>query len=104
MLVVTVDFTVRPEFVQAFRAEMVANARASREREPGCRRFDVAYSDKDAAQVFLYELYDDMAAFQLHMQAAHFKAFDAKTAPWVAAKSARLFELADSADLRRGTS
>lgn len=96
MLVVTVDFTVKPQFVAEFRAEMVRNARASRETEPGCRRFDVAWSDRDPTLVFLYELYDDMAAFEAHTRTGHFKAFDAKTAPWVAAKSARLFQLADT--------
>lgn len=99
MLVVTVDFTIRPGFVEAFRREMVANARASRESEPGCRRFDVAYSEKDEALVFLYELYDDAAAFAAHQQAAHFREFDARTAPWVASKAVRLFTLADSAEL-----
>jgi (4S)-4-hydroxy-5-phosphonooxypentane-2,3-dione isomerase len=99
MLVVIVDFVIKPEFVEAFRAEMVRNARASREREPGCRRFDVAYSEKDPTLVFLYELYDDAAAFAAHQREPHFKEFDAKTAPWVASKAARTFALADSGDL-----
>lgn len=99
MFVVTVDFVIRRGFVDAFRAEMVANARASRTGEPGCRRFDVAYSEGDRSLVFLYELYDDAAAFAAHQQTAHFEAFDRATAPWVERKSARTFLLADSADL-----
>jgi quinol monooxygenase YgiN len=79
---------------------MLRNARASREREPGCRRFDVAFSEKDPTLVFLYELYDDAAAFAAHVQERHFKEFDAKTAPWVASKAARTFVLGDSADLQ----
>jgi (4S)-4-hydroxy-5-phosphonooxypentane-2,3-dione isomerase len=96
MFVVTVDFTIKPEFVELFRAEMIANARASREREPGCRCFDVAFSEQDATLVFLYELYDDAAAFAQHQRSEHFKRFDAATAPWVQRKSARTFALADS--------
>jgi (4S)-4-hydroxy-5-phosphonooxypentane-2,3-dione isomerase len=96
MLVVTVDFRVKPEHVEAFRAEMVANARASREREKGCRRFDVAYSDEDPTAVFLYEIYDDAAAFQQHMREAHFLRFDEVTKPWIAGKTVRLLRLADS--------
>lgn len=96
MLVVTVDFQIKPEFVEAFRREMVANARASREQEPGCRYFDVAYSDSDRTQVFLYELYDDTDAFAAHQRTEHFRMFDAITAPWVAKKAARTFALADS--------
>ena len=99
MFVVIVDFIVKPEFVDMFRVEMLRNARASREREPGCRRFDVAFSEKDPTIVFLYELYDDAAAFATHQQEQHFKEFDARTGPWVASKAARTFVLANSADL-----
>lgn len=98
MLVVTVDFRVKPEFVEAFRSEMLANARASRGREPGCRRFDVAFSDADPALVFLYELYDDAAAFEAHQRTGHFRDFDARTAGWISSKAARTFRLADSGD------
>lgn len=96
MLVVTVDFRVRPEFVAAFRVEMLANARASRANEPGCRCFDVAFSDSDPTLVFLYELYDDAAAFAVHQQTAHFRSFDNATAGWIETKVARTFRLVDS--------
>lgn len=99
MFVVTVDFIIKPDFIDEFRAEMVRNARASRSGEPGCRRFDVAYSDQDRSLVFLYELYDDAAAFAAHQGTGHFKAFDAATAHWVERKVARTFVLADSADV-----
>jgi autoinducer 2-degrading protein len=96
MLVVTVDFRIKAEFIEAFRVEMLANARASREREPGCRCFDVAFSDRDPSLVFLYELYDDAVAFVVHQQTAHFKSFDATTAPWIETKLARTFKLVDT--------
>ena len=96
MLVVTVDFVIKPEHVSTFRTEMVKNARASR-TEPGCRRFDVAFSDSDQTLVFLYELYDDARAFEAHQQTAHFREFDRRTAGWVAGKTARLFRLVDTA-------
>lgn len=99
MFVVTVDFVIKPGFIDAFRAEMVTNARASRTAEPGCRRFDVAFSGQDRSLVFLYELYDDAAAFAAHQQTEHFKTFDSSTAPWVESKAARTFVLADSSDL-----
>jgi (4S)-4-hydroxy-5-phosphonooxypentane-2,3-dione isomerase len=96
MFVVTVDFTIQPEHVESFRAEMIANARASRERESGCRCFDVAFSERDPTLVFLYELYDDAMAFAAHQRTEHFKQFDATTAPWVQRKAARTFVLADT--------
>jgi quinol monooxygenase YgiN len=48
-----------------------ANATATREREPGCRQFDVCTSADDGL-VFLYEVYDDRAAFDAHLAAPHF--------------------------------
>jgi len=64
MYVIIVDFTIRREHLAAFHAAMVENARLSRETEPGCRQFDVCLDPKDATRYFLYELYDDEAAFQ----------------------------------------
>jgi autoinducer 2-degrading protein len=95
MLVVTVDFVVAPDFIDAFRIEMLGNAQASLSREPGCRRFDVAFSDEDSSKVFLYELYDDRAAFEAHQETEHFRRFDARTSPWVVSKLARTFRLID---------
>jgi autoinducer 2-degrading protein len=87
--VIVVDFTIKPEHVAAFRTAIVENARLSRESEPGCRQFDVCVDPEDATRIFLYELYDDEAAFQAHLRTAHFLEFDRASAPWVAAKSAR---------------
>jgi quinol monooxygenase YgiN len=92
MYVVVVDFTVKPEFVEAFREEMVKNARASREREPGCRQFDVCIAPGDPASIFLYEVYDDRAAFDAHLTTPHFLAFNEGTVPWLAAKTVRTLE------------
>jgi quinol monooxygenase YgiN len=95
MYVVVVDFTIHPAHVDAFRAAMIDNARASREHEPGCRQFDVCVDPVDPARVFLYELYDDRAAFDAHLASAHFRDFDALVAPWVAAKAARMLARID---------
>ena len=66
-----------------------------RRNEPGCRRFDVAFSDEDRSKVFLYELYDDRAAFEAHQRTEHFRQFDAATPAWVISKMARTFRLID---------
>jgi quinol monooxygenase YgiN len=92
MYVVVVDFTVKPEFVAAFRDEMVKNARASRDREPGCRQFDVCIAPDDPALIFLYEAYDDRAAFEAHLATPHFLAFNERTTPWLAGKTVRMLE------------
>jgi quinol monooxygenase YgiN len=95
MYIVVVDFTILPARVGAFRAAMIDNARASREREPGCRQFDVCADPAEPARIFLYEVYDDRAAFDAHLASPHFRAFDAKVAPWIGAKVVRAFERID---------
>jgi len=89
MYVIIVDFTVKREHLAVFHAAMVENARLSRESEHGCRQFDVCVDPKDATRYFLYEIYDDEAAFQAHLKTTHFLEFDRASAPWVASKSAR---------------
>ena len=91
MLIVTVDFVVKPERVDAFRQAVVANAIASRSAEPACRQFDVCVAD-DVRRVFLYEAYDDRSAFDAHLRTDHFKAFDALTSGWIEDKSVRMLE------------
>jgi quinol monooxygenase YgiN len=89
--VVTVLFEPKPEHAAAFRAAMLANAKVSRETEPGCRQFDVCV-EADTGRTFLYELYDDRAAFEAHLAAAHFKAFDDAIRDWVARKDVNIYE------------
>ena len=89
MYVVIVDFKIKPERLAEFMPLMVENARASRETEPGCQVFDVCVDPKDKTTVFLYELYDDRAAFDAHLATSHFKRFDAAVASMVAAKTVR---------------
>lgn len=91
MYVVTVLFEPKPEHAAAFRAAMLANAKVSRETEPGCRQFDVCV-EADTGRTFLYEIYDDRAAFEAHLAAAHFKAFDDAIRDWVARKDVKIYE------------
>ena len=94
MYVVTVEFKVRPEFLGQFLPEMIANARASATTETGCRQFDVCTDPQDTSRIFLYELYDDRAAFEAHLATAHFKEFDSKTGPWLLSKAASTLQRA----------
>src|SRR5690349_4403720 len=95
--VVTVEFVVKPEFVDDFMPAMIENARTSLRNEAGCSQFDVCVLPTDRAQIFLYEIYDDRAAFDVHLASPHFKAFDAKVADWVATKTVRLYERVEPA-------
>lgn len=91
MYAVVVEFTLHAERAAEFQEMMVANARRSRSEEPGCRQFDICLDPDAPEKVFLYELYDDAAAFAAHLESKHFKEFDAASAPCVAAKSVRTF-------------
>ena len=91
MYVVTVEFAIDPARWDEFLPLMHDNAARSRSVEPGCRQFDVCVDPARSDVVFLYELYDDRAAFDAHLASPHFKAFAAATeamivkrhvAPW----------------------
>ena len=84
---VTVTFRLRHGTAEAFQPLIRENARAALSEEPGCRRFDVCQPvGGDGHEVFLYELYDDRAAFDAHLASAHYKAFDAATREMIAEK------------------
>ncbi len=75
---------------------MRTQARTSLEREAGCHRFDICTSEDSARKVILYEVYDDRAAFDLHLASAHFREFDAAVSAMIAAKSVRILDLDDN--------
>jgi quinol monooxygenase YgiN len=77
--VITVDFQLHPGRLQEFLPLMLDNAEKSRTLEPGCHRFDVLLPAGETDRVFLYEIYQDEAAFQAHLKTAHFIEFDAAT-------------------------
>ena len=91
--VIVVDFRLKPGTRPAFRRLIDANARASAHDEPGCRRFDVLEAPAEPDRILLYEIYDDRAAFEAHKNTPHYAAFDAQSAPLVAAKSAMEYDL-----------
>ncbi len=86
MQALIVEFRIKPAHIAAFNAAITDNARASRDTEPGCKQFDVCRDPNDTQLFFLYELYDDDAAIDAHMQSAHYQAMNAATADWVEAK------------------
>ncbi|MCI4430698.1 MAG: antibiotic biosynthesis monooxygenase [Burkholderiales bacterium] len=87
MEVLTVEFRIKPQFIIAFAAAIVENARASRATEPGCHQFDVCRDAADPRLFFLYELYEDEAAIQAHLQTAHFLQMSQATSAWVERKT-----------------
>ena len=80
---VVVDFEIVPDTADEFREAVLEQARNSLEREEGCRQFDVFRDAGEASTFVLFELYDNEAAFELHLQTDHFAAFDAHVQPMV---------------------
>lgn len=96
MYVVTVRFQIKPEHRQAFGALMRAQARKSLALEPACRRFDVCELEGDGNAIFLYEVYDDRAAFDLHLESEHFRQFDSAVADMVETKNVETMRLMEN--------
>src|SRR3546814_5763266 len=69
--VLLVEFRIRPAFINEFESAILHNAAMSL-TEAGCRRFDVCRDPQDSALFFLYEIYDDQAAIDAHMQSPHY--------------------------------
>jgi quinol monooxygenase YgiN len=92
----TVTFRLHLGQAAAFLPLMRANAAASLQNEPGCLRFDVLQPETgDGHEVFLYEVYTDAAAFDLHLASPHFIAFDTAVRGMVASKAVRRYRLED---------
>lgn len=75
--VILVDFLLKPGSKAEFRRAIDANARASRQTEAGCRQFDVVEPRGEPDRIILYEIYDDRAAFEVHLKTPHLAAFEA---------------------------
>ena len=72
MYIVHVDIHVKPEFLDAFRAATIENARSS-VQEQGIARFDFIQRSDDPTRSLLVEVYYTPADADLHKQTAHYQ-------------------------------
>lgn len=72
MYIVHVDIHVKPEFLDAFVAASLENARSSIQ-EPGIARFDFIRREDDPTRFMLIEVYRTPADADLHKQTAHYQ-------------------------------
>ena len=93
MYIITVEFEVNPGDVAPFRDAVLLQAENSLTKEPGCRIFDVAQSSEFETKFFLYEIYDDRAAFEAHLETDHFCEFDQLVQPYVQDKQVVAYDL-----------
>ena len=87
MFIVAVEFKIKDEHVDAFRQRVMQQAADSLENEAACHQFDVCVDAEQPSAFFLYEVYDDAAAFEAHRQTEYFAEFAETVADWVAAKT-----------------
>ena len=92
MLAVCVDFEIDLASLDAFLTIMQKNALDSLANEAGCHQFDITQDLQNPTKIFLYELYDDAVAFDLHKKASHYLEFNRLVSEMVTAKSVRLLK------------
>ena len=90
LLINAVEYDVVPGQVDNFLAALKENGAAS-VKEPGCREFDIAVSQKDANHVFILEVYDNAAAAEAHTATEHFKKYKAATTDMTTKREARSY-------------
>ena len=92
MYVVTVEFEIHSQHMESFRQAVLTQASSSLTREAACRQFDVSF-DPNQLICFLYEKYDDRAAFDEHLASDHFRSFVEMVTPWIAEKNVKTWQL-----------
>ncbi len=73
--VVIATFHVNPGAMNEFLAVAAADARDSVANEPGCQLFDAVIPEDAPDHLVLYEVYDDRAAFEHHLEQPHYAPF-----------------------------
>ena len=92
MYVIIVDFEIKPDHLADFLPLMQENAAMSVRDEPGCHQFDVCRDPDAPHRIFLYETYDDRAAFEAHLASSHFGKFDTATTEMIVSKEVRALQ------------
>ena len=90
--VITVDFNLHTGALEPFLILIKDNARKSLSDEPGCDRFDVLIEKGAPDHIVLYEIYQDRAAFNLHLKSRHFAEFNAASQRYVMDKKVVEYE------------
>lgn len=85
-LVVIAEFQVKPGRMAAFLSAACDDARLSLADEPGCRQFDVVRPIGTDDVVVFYEVYDDRAAFDRHLDTPHLARFREAFPPLILAE------------------
>ena len=86
MFVITVKFTTYEKDTEKFKTRILKQAKDSIELELGCLVFDVCHDPENINVVFLYEIYTNKDAFDIHLNSEHYLSFNEEVTPWVSEK------------------
>ena len=73
MFSIFVTINVKPDRVDEFTQASFGDAQGSVRDESGCYRFDIHQDAENLNRFYLYEVYQDEAAFEAHLETSHFK-------------------------------
>ena len=92
MFVVYAEFEVVPSKLENFIGAMRKNAAQSFADEAGCQQFDICQDPQNPNTMYLYEIYDDEAAFEAHKSEPHYHDFNHAVDGMVIKKSVRFLQ------------
>jgi len=96
MLVVTILYDIEDDSVGLFRAAITKQAEVTRQREIGCRRYDVSFDQKIRNRCFVYAVFADAGAYNHHIVTDHYTTFGEITLPWIVSETIEFWDLATS--------
>lgn len=96
MFAVCATFIIKQGEINKFIEAVKIDAASSVELEAGCHRFDVCQSRDNPLEVFLYEVYDDEAAFAVHKTMPHYAEFGAVSADLVETLSVKTYSITNA--------
>ncbi|HKI98187.1 MAG TPA: putative quinol monooxygenase [bacterium] len=91
------EMTAHAGKFDTYLAKMTEHARASR-AEPGCVRFDVVVPKKGENKLFIYEIWQDQAALEVHANTPRMQAYREATKELQSERKVTVCELRESAD------
>jgi autoinducer 2-degrading protein len=72
-----VNIDVVPGQIENYLAAIKEVGATAIKTEPGCSEFDITVSQKDPNRLFIFEVYDNTAAFDAHLKSDHYKKYAA---------------------------
>jgi autoinducer 2-degrading protein len=96
MFVTIQTFEIEPDSVSLFRAALTKHGEVTRQRESGCRRFDINVDLNIPQRYLVYTVYANEAAYNHHILTEHYNIFEEITLPWIVSRTLAFWDLVAS--------